>query len=480
MPERQPRLPPPLLARLGDFLAAHTGLDFKGRRAPELERAMRSAAREAGHADLESYVHGLLAATPTRSQVEALASHLTVGETYFFREKEALGALESQMLAPLIQQRARGERRLRIWSAACSTGEEPYSIAMTLAAAIPDLREWNISILATDINPAALGKAAEGVYGEWSFRGTPADQRSAFFARTRDGRWQVAERVRAMVRFEYLNLAEDSYPAVANATNAMDAIFCRNVLMYFEPARAGRVLQKLARCLMPEGWLFLNPIEVSRFTVPELAAVPVAGTFALRRAEACARPALPPVLVPAAPPHGLRPATRPATRPVPPQSPHEGAAALYAHGDYAAAAQLLVPHASEPSAMALLARAYANQGRLEEALAWCERAVAADKLNAARYYLLSSILQEKGMIVPCERALQQALYLDPRHALAHFALGNLRRREGRHEPARRHFANALAALRARDSGEALPEAEGMSAGRLAEIVSATLASELGQ
>ena len=482
MAEAQQRLPDSLLARLSEFIAEHIGLHFPGERHGDLERGMRSAAREFGHADVESCVRRLLGSPLTREQVEVLANHLTVGETYFFREKEALAALERQILPPLLQARRRGERRLRLWSAGCCTGEEPYSIAITLARAMPDIDDWNVSILATDINPAFLRKASAGIYGEWSFRNTAAELKSAFFEPAGERKWQLAERVRSMVSFEYLNLARDSFPAVENGTNAMDVVFCRNVLMYFEAARGRQVLEKLALCLMPEGWLFLNPIESSRLAISQLAAVNLGGAFAYRKSATAPTPAPTFDWPPAAAQTSVRlapPVVKSPPAAVPPrQTPYERASELYARGRYAEATERLAGHASDADAMTLLARAHANQGQLADALGWCEKAVAADKLNPARYYLLSTILLEQGSTEACDAALQRALYLDPNYALAHFALGNLRRHQGKHEHSRRHFRNALAVLRACGSDEVLPESEGLSAGRLAEIVQSTLASEL--
>lgn len=471
MPERASQLPQSLLAQVTQLLTAHTGLDFAGARAGDVERAMRAAARQEGAPDVEAYVQRLLGSPLTRAALQALAGHLTVGETYFFREKEALAVLEREIV-PALKHR----RRVRIWSAGCSTGEEAYSIAITLVKSVADLRDWSISILATDINPLALRKAAAGVYGEWSFRGTPAEVRHAFFRRTPEGRWQVSERVKSMVSFDYLNLAQDHFPAVENGTNAIDVIFCRNVLMYFEPTRAAGVLDSFARCLMPDGWLFLNPIEISRLAPPMLAAVNAGGTFAYRRAAplpprpaASAAAELPPIPAPQPEPAAVASAAAE-------QTPYARAAALYALGDYAGATKALAA-ATDAKSMSLVARACANDGRLDEALAWCEKAVSADKLNPARHYLLATVLQERGMSRECEAALQRALYLDPAHVLAHFALGNLRRRAGMHEQSRRHLRNALSALAAHPPQAELPDSEGMTVSRMAEIVSATLASE---
>ena len=172
---------------------------------------------------------------PSRNQIEILASYLTIGETYFFREKQTFEILEERILADLIKTRRQNERRLRIWSAGCCTGEEPYSIAMLLSKMLPDLKDWNISILATDINPRFLHKASEGVYSKWSFRDCPQGVKERYFRKAKEDRLEILPDIKKMVTFSYLNLVEDSYPSLSNCTNAMDVIFCRNVLMYFAP-----------------------------------------------------------------------------------------------------------------------------------------------------------------------------------------------------------------------------------------------------
>ena len=188
--------------------------------------------------------------SPTRRQIEILANHLTVGETYFFRDKELFKTLEKPVLSKLIQSRHRSGRHLRVWSAGCSTGEEPYSVAILLSKMIPDLRDWNITILATDISPLALQKAAGAVYGHWSFRDVQPEIQNGFFNQREDGHFELLPRIREMVTFSYLNLVEDTYPSLFNNTNAMDIIFCRNVLMYFVPELAGKVARNFHRSLV--------------------------------------------------------------------------------------------------------------------------------------------------------------------------------------------------------------------------------------
>lgn len=256
-------LPDTLLSQLSEFVAARMGLRFPKERWRDLERGIRSAAPELGFEDTPPCIHWLLSAPLTKSQIEILAGHLTVGETYFFRDKKVFEILEQPILPEFLRLRQASEKRLRIWSAGCCTGEEPYSIAMLLDKLIPDLKDWNITILATDINPRFLQKASEGVYSEWSFRDVPLWIKERYFKRKKEGFFEIIPAIKQWVMFSYLNLAEDTYPSLSNNTHAMDMIFCRNVLMYFDTERAKKVIQNLFKSLVDDGWLIVSPSETS-------------------------------------------------------------------------------------------------------------------------------------------------------------------------------------------------------------------------
>ena len=462
----QPALPDSLMLRLSEFLAVQLGLHFPQERWGDLASGFAAAARDFGMPDAESCARWLPSAPLTRKEIEILASHLTVGETYFFRDRKSFEALEGHILPELLRRRG-PERRLRIWSAGCCTGEEPYSIAMLLDRLIPGFGDWNVTLLATDINPRFLRKAAEGVYGEWSFRDAPAwIQRH--FERRKDRRFELKPRIRARVTFSCLNLADDAYPSLATNTNAMDVILRRNVLMYFTPERAGRVVENLRRALVEGGWLIVSPTEISHTLFSSFAAVEIPGAVLYRKLAGAARQVL----------AAERPA--PILAPTPDEVPRHFAAALTVHEELPAQARPSEPEPSAAGESAMLSRAArdcADQGKLAEALAWCEKAVAADKLDPALHYLLATILQEQGEAEAAGGALRRALYLDPEFALAHFALGNLRLAQGRRPEAQRHFANAHALLRARPHDELLPQSEGLTAGRLAEIIASVLASQ---
>jgi len=453
-----------LLAAVSEFVAQRIGLHFPPERWRDMERGLEAAAREFGLADAETCARALLASPLTHAQLEVLASHLTVGETYFFREKNSFAALEEHIFPELLRARRGAERRLRIWCAGCCTGEEPYSVAMLLDRLMPDAEAWNLSILGTDINPRFLKKAAEGVYGEWSFRDTPGWVRERYFTRRRDGRYELQPRIRKRVMFSHLNLADDAYPSLVSNTNAMDVILCRNVLMYFTAEQARQAAANLRRALMSGGWLIVSPTETSNALFAPLSPVQFPGALLYRNAGGAA-------LGPAAfeEPAPLAPQVPFAPEPITPSAEHRGEAAAVEPSPSSARTP------DDPGEHARAARHCAGAGRLGEALEWCAKAIAADRLDPAHYYLLAAIQQEQGQLDTAAQSLARALYLDADFALAHFALGNLRLSQGRRRDAERHFANALAVLRARAQDEILPEADGLTVGRLAEIIASVRA-----
>ncbi len=151
-------VPDSLLPRLSEFIAEQTGLHFPPERRPDLQRGLTAAAAEFGFANSVSCADWLLSTPLTRPQLHTLASHLTVGETYFFRERKTFDALANHILPELIGRRRGREQRLRLWSTACSTGEEPYSLAILVQQLLHDWRDWRVTILATDINENSLRK----------------------------------------------------------------------------------------------------------------------------------------------------------------------------------------------------------------------------------------------------------------------------------------------------------------------------------
>ena len=489
------RIPEALLIRFGAFVAEHMGLHFSRTRRDALEQGVERAAGEFGFEDPVACAEWLLSAPLTSPQIEILASHLTVGETYFFREKRSFEMLEREVLPELIRAR-RAERRLRIWSAGCCTGEEPYSIAILLSRMI-DLREWNVTILGTDINPRFLRKAVKGMYTKWSFRDTPSWVREEYFEGVGENRFAISPLIKGMVGFSYLNLAEDVFPSLSNNINGMDLIFCHNVMMFFTPEQMRRTIRQFHRCLVGGGWLLVSPTEASQALFKEFAAVPFSGitlyqkegwpgrmvrkTSLSQQAADAVLPPLPVEMVVREEVGVREPDVEVAAPGESESAAYAEAAALHGRGEYAGAEAKLVEWLAsgpdgeeETQACALLARIYANQGRLTEALEWCDRVIGRDRLDPGHFYLRAIVLQELDRGEEGKRALGQALYLDGGFVMAHFALGNMALREGQFGVGQKHFENALACLEGYGEEEGLPEGEGLVAGRMEEMIRSAL------
>ncbi len=490
-----------LLTQLSVYVTSWLGLHFPEKRWGDLARIISHAARELGFEDVDAFIERLVSRQTTKEQEEILAGHLTIGETYFFREQKSFDILENRILPDLIASRRGREQRLRIWSAGCSTGEEPYSLAILLSRLIPDPREWQITILATDINSRALGKAVHGVYSDWSFRGIPQWVRQRYFTKTPNGHDELQHAIRRMVTFSVLNLAEDNYPSLSTNTNAMDIILCRNVLMYFEPKQQHKVIKSFQRSLLEGGWLVVSPCETSPAFSTCFETVVFPDAVFYKRNEQRNKPQVivptlisqpssliegkgegrkPQLIAPPAP--GKVKQVEPKTQ----TSVYEKALTLYHQGKYKEAAHKLSGLLAETEATsgakpafgkaaALMAQAQANRGEIAVALEWVEKAIAADKLNAELYYLRATIFQEQGEILKAVASLKQSIYLDQAFVMAHFALGALTLQSGKPREAGRHLENALSLLLACPADDPVPGAEGMTGARLSEIITATKA-----
>jgi chemotaxis protein methyltransferase CheR len=433
-----------LMAEFSAYVAQRVGLHFPRERWADLSRAMTVIARDVdagGGTGAAACIRSVMNGVATRDASELLARHLSVGETYFFRDAAVFDALEHKVLPALIAARRKSGKRLRIWSAGCCTGEELYSMAILLDRTIPDLADWKLTLLGTDINPGFLHKAKLGAYRDWSFRNVPAWIRQRYFRTDEHGSHVIAPELRQRVTFDYLNLAIDPYPGHANDALAMDIVLCRNVLMYFEPELARQVIAKLHGALAADGWLVVSPSEGGGHVYPQFERMKFPDAT-LYRKQGAAMLAIPDAVhVMAAP--GMPPSN--------------------AGGrDGGPDAACLEP----PATLAAQARRCADLGLLTEADRLCRTAIVADKCDPSLRYLLAVVLEEQGRFDDAAEALNQALYLDPSFVLAHFTLGNLCRRQHKDVDAERHFANAFALLHRHAPADVLTESEGVSAGHL--------------
>jgi chemotaxis protein methyltransferase CheR len=206
------------------------------------------------------YLTHLTVRANRETELRSLLNEITIGETYMFRSPAQLDALRNVILPELIKGKAgMGVKRLRLWSAGCSTGEEPYTLAMFLLEESAKLLSgWTFDILATDLNDHSLAAAKAGVYGEYSLRGTTDALRRKYFKPHDDKRLQASDQLKSLIRFERVNLSDDSKMIFIKG---LDLIFCCNVLIYFDLNSKRRVMQHFHSNLLSGGYLFLGHAE---------------------------------------------------------------------------------------------------------------------------------------------------------------------------------------------------------------------------
>jgi chemotaxis protein methyltransferase CheR len=433
---------------VAERIGERIGLSFPPQRLGDLQRALARAAEELGFPDAMQCALHLLADPADCARLDTLAAHLTVGETYFFRDPALFQALGESVLPSLVR---RGARRVRIWSAGCCTGEEAYSLAIVASRVLARFPDASVEIRATDLNPRFLEKAEAGVYGPWSFRGMALADRERYFVPLEGGRHAVRPEIRRMVEFRRDNLVDPG----GERFEGVDLAVCRNVLMYFTPAQMRRTIRRLHDALAPGGWLVVSPSEGAAQRFPEFTPVMRAGAFLYRKKGAAEVPAAAEP-TPAPRPPAAFPTIRLAA-PSPAPAPEPRAAAPRAPIDFAARA-----------------RDCADRGALDEALSWCDRWLAGSRLDPAAHYLHAMVLLERGERDAAGAALRRALYVDPTHLMSHVACGNLARAEGREEEARRDFRNALSLAERMRPGDPVADSDGLSAGALRETLAALL------
>ncbi|WP_368373045.1 protein-glutamate O-methyltransferase CheR [Rubellimicrobium arenae] len=241
--------------RLCDFLYRRTGLSFTPARRYYVDRRLAARMEATGAATFPDYFARLRA--DAGGEVEHLVNSLTVNETYFFREDHQLRCLTSSILPGAVARRVPSEP-VRIWSVPCSTGEEPYSIAIWLLENWPPIDDVDVEIVGSDIDTLALAAARDGIYGRRSLSRLPPALVTKYFDQSGDESWRIIDGLRESVLFTEANLID---PATVGAQGRFDVIFCRNVLIYFDDMSRRVAAENLYDALVPGGYICLGHAE---------------------------------------------------------------------------------------------------------------------------------------------------------------------------------------------------------------------------
>ncbi|MBI4854640.1 MAG: protein-glutamate O-methyltransferase CheR [Acidobacteria bacterium] len=232
------------------------GIDFQQDKSFLLENRLRKRMQHCGISSYIKYYYYLTGGLTGSQELITLVDSITINETNFFRNRPQFDLLETFVLPELIlKKKQEGEKRLRIWSAGCSSGQEPYSIAITLLETIPFIDLWDIKILASDISLTILEVAQTGRYLETQLRGLEQEHQDKYFLKNSNGEYFINERVKKLVAFDYHNLKHD------NGLRGFDIIFCRNVMIYFDQTGCINLVNRFANSLLLGGYLFIGHAE---------------------------------------------------------------------------------------------------------------------------------------------------------------------------------------------------------------------------
>ena len=270
---------PDLLSSFIHEVATQTGIVIRDRDRASFAKKLKERVQARRKIDLRSYYDWLFAApqeihdqTTDRGQEwQQIIQRISITESYFLRDRGQFQLLREQILPQLIAERRRlaqasGERPcLRLWSAASSTGEEPYSLAILVWELLPDLADWDVRVIGTDINEAALAIARNAVYGDWSFRQVDPAIRDRYFKHRNhlsDKSWQLDPKIAKLVTFAPLNLSQPHYPNPQLDLVDLDLILCRNVFIYLDGKTIQGILERMARTLNPAGYLLTAHAEL--------------------------------------------------------------------------------------------------------------------------------------------------------------------------------------------------------------------------
>ena len=484
-----------------DYLVTQSGLHFERRNLKILEKGLTARMSALQIGSFREYYDYLNSNLNNRQELQKLLPFLTVGETYFFRYHAHFDALRKVLATDLAN---KGSNRIRLWSAGCSTGEEPYSLAMTVMEALPDWREMDIRIIATDINNRSLKQAREGVYGSWSMRVMEADRIDRFFDR-RGKTFAVRDDVKQLVDFYHLNLHTSPFPAEDGEIRDLDVIFCRNVMIYFPLPAVRQIVDKFAASLTAGGLLFLGHAETlfqisSRFerhthcggfyyrerkgrSAPLDRSVPTVPVTTIqpgvKRMSGVASAAPPELKSP--PQAAVRMRTEPIIRndTVEVESLFSRAEALFEAENFLEAKELLTEvlrrQPGHTGAMVIQGVIAANNGCFPESLEFCRQAKEADDLLPEAYFLNGVVLEMTDREDEAMEEYRKAILLRREFVMPHYFLGRLYFRAGRKSDGARELRNTLKILEKGDGGKVIPFSGGLSREVFIQQVSAELA-----
>lgn len=452
MNAKQTKTSKQLLQRFSDLIRDNLGIYFKEESLDNLENKLIPMATALGHPSLEESLERILN-EPLNEEIKSIIAHyVTIGETYFFRDSNIFHLLEHKILPKLIAERW-DKKEIKIWSSACCSGEEIYSIAIILNKLIPNIQEWNIQLIGTDINKQFLKKAELGQYSPWSFRAVSKQLIQRCFTRVNERSYSLKPQIKRLVKFIPLNLIEPIPAYLEPMLAEADIIFACNVLYYFSAFQIKKVIDMLQAHLINEGLLIVSAVEAPLVKNDLLQEEIVDGSIIFRKTPKVIQS------------HRLRTTDVKTVRAQTKASVPQPILAKLKE----VAAQDTGNETDELTTIL----SHIHKGESQAALSLCTAALENDATNAKLYYTQATLLQDKGNVMEAIKALEKAIFFDPSFIMAHFMLGNLLAASKQKAEASKRFTITQKLLSKLDSNQEVYGSEGLKAADIETIINET-------
>jgi chemotaxis protein methyltransferase CheR len=426
-----------------------SGIYFDRGKRDLLRYGLSERAEAIGASELSDYYEYLTTDPKREEELRLLLNHLSVQETHFFRNLPQFDALRKYVIPELARRKASGQKRLKFWSAGCSTGQEPYSIAMSVCDVLPDTTGWDIQVLGTDLNESALDVGRKGLYPEKKMTGLDRGHIKEYFEEN-EGGFQARKELRNMIEFSRHNMVAESLPIEVFGT--CDVIFCRNVIIYFTHQTAKHVIELFFDILNPGGYLFLGHSETLWKMSAKYSLVEMGDAFIYKKS-------LPRAI------NGRRFIADRRMRevPLPPdvkedRRKQQGRRGVQQPQDLAMDGNAKAGADTEKSAISAdealedvrelhgRCRKLIDLGEFNKAVDCLEEAVNGQSTHAESYYLLGLAREKLEDYTGASDAFSKAIYCDDSHSLSFFHLANVLEQLGRLKEAVREYRNASKSL----------------------------------
>jgi len=449
-----------------NLIEEKTGLYFSYNKKKNFEKELSNIYKEHSFNNIDEFYNYLKINSKNSIEFEKLVNSLTTKETYFFRNDGHFEIFEKYILPEIIKTR-RNERKIRIWSAGCSTGEEAYSIAIILHKLLQNTKDWDIMILATDINKEYLEIAKSGLYGSWSFRENLEENILNNYFIEKNGKFEIIPKIRGIVSFVNHNLVEGYSNSLPFAPESMDIIFCRNVMIYFKKNRFKKVVSMFYDLLTTNGYLFVSNSDLIFPLFKKFQIKHFQEAIVFQKSEIIADRIIGKDC------DSIQHKEEKLDKLTKEDTFKKDFLSLKGNKVDETLEKFYRKLEENPDFIedyVKIAKMFVDKGDLEKAYEWCMKAIQEDKLNVEAYFILSMVFEEQHNYDKAVKTLKKVIYLDNTHVLGYYSLGNLYQRLDDIKQSEKYYRNAIRILESMNKNEIIPFLDDFTADKLLNLI----------